>query len=79
MNKILLSLLLLLFFPKAFAQDHVNTKQIDAARESCELVSVCSGCTYFAEVPLHDLLADENHLGAGRWLDIVIGERDQPE
>ena len=38
-------------------------------RKSNQLVSVCSGCTYFEKVTLKELLTDDKILFAKNWLD----------
>jgi len=45
------------------------------AKKSNELVSVCSGCTYFEEVPLSVLLSEQNALGSDYWLEKLTTER----
>lgn len=45
------------------------------AKKSNELVSVCSGCTYFEEMPLSVLLSEQNALGSDYWLEKLTTER----
>lgn len=44
-------------------------KMIEEIKQSNELVSVCSGCMYFAEVSLNEIFSEENSLFAQNWLN----------
>jgi hypothetical protein len=46
-----------------------ETKRIEQIKHSNEMVPVCSGCTYWDEVSLHDLLSSKDRLGAQYWFD----------
>ncbi|WKZ60492.1 MAG: hypothetical protein QY309_03235 [Cyclobacteriaceae bacterium] len=47
---------------------------IAKAKLSDELVSVCSGCTYFDKVPMKTILTDSDVIGSKFWLDRLIKE-----
>ena len=47
---------------------------IKNAEESEELVPVCSGCTYFDNIPINKLLTDNTIIGAKFWLDSMIAK-----
>lgn len=42
------------------------------AKQSDEMVSVCSGCSFFMKVPMKKLLSEKNFIGSGFWLDRTI-------
>lgn len=44
-------------------------QRIDQIKNSNQMVPVCAGCTYWNEVPLHDLFVSENKLGEQYWFD----------
>ena len=46
--------------------------QISKIKASANLVSVCSGCTYFDKVALRTMFSEENFLGNQYWLDKVL-------
>jgi len=47
-----------------------NEKNLIAGiKQSNELVSICSGCTYFEKVPLKEILKKEKILFAQNWLN----------
>jgi hypothetical protein len=45
---------------------------ISKAKLSDDMVSVCSGCTYFDKVPMKTILAENNFIGSSYWLDRTI-------
>ncbi|HEX5169289.1 MAG TPA: hypothetical protein VFW11_08945 [Cyclobacteriaceae bacterium] len=45
---------------------------IEKLQKSLDLVSVCEGCTYFDEVPMHILFSDKDLIGTNRWLERTI-------
>lgn len=47
---------------------------IAKAKLSDELVSLCSGCTYFDRVPMKTILAEDNFIGSKYWLDRIINK-----
>jgi mRNA-degrading endonuclease RelE of RelBE toxin-antitoxin system len=47
-------------------------KLIAEIKISTELVSVCSGCTYFEKVPLKEILRKEKILFAQNWLNYYL-------
>jgi len=47
---------------------------IEKAKQSDEMVSVCSGCTYFAKVPMKAILANDDFIWSGYWLERLIVE-----
>lgn len=47
---------------------------ISKAKLSNDLVSVCSGCTYFDKVPMKAILLENNTLGSSYWLDRTINQ-----
>lgn len=47
---------------------------IAKAKLSDELVSVCSGCTYFDKVQMKTILTDSDVIGSKFWLDRLIKE-----
>lgn len=56
-------------------QYNLNDKEKDLVsklKTSDELVSVCSGCTYFDKVPMKKLLSNDEIIGSRYWLDRVI-------
>lgn len=50
----------------------IELNLISEIKKSDELVSVCSGCTYFDKVSLKELLTDDKILFAKNWLDYTI-------
>lgn len=56
---------------------HYNLSDIEKnlilkAKLSDDLVSVCSGCTYFDKVPMKTILVENNIIGSNYWLDRTI-------
>jgi len=45
---------------------------IAKAKQSEDMVSLCSGCTYFDKVPMKKLLTGDDFIGSKYWLDRVI-------
>jgi hypothetical protein len=45
---------------------------IEKAKLSDDLVSVCSGCTYFDKVPMKTMLSEKDLIGSSYWLDRVL-------
>jgi hypothetical protein len=45
---------------------------IAKAKPSDDMVSVCSGCTYFEKIPMKTVLREENFIGSENWLDRII-------
>ncbi|PQJ17060.1 MULTISPECIES: hypothetical protein [Nonlabens] len=54
---------------KKYKLNETELNLISEIKNSDELVSVCSGCTYFEKVSLKELLADDKKLFAKNWLD----------
>lgn len=50
----------------------IDKQLIEKAKVSEDLVSVCSGCTYFDKVPMNKILSENNFIGSNYWLDRVI-------
>lgn len=55
-----------------YVLNETEKKLITEIKQSDELVSVCSGCTYFEKVSLKELLGKEKKLFAKNWLNINI-------
>ena len=52
-----------------------NEKDLIAkAKLSDDIISVCSGCTYFAKVPMKTILTEDNFIGSKYWLDRIINK-----
>lgn len=47
---------------------------ISKAKLSDDMVSVCSGCTYFDKVPMKTILTEDNIIGSKYWLDRTINK-----
>ncbi len=47
----------------------IELNLISKIKQSDELVSICSGCTYFEKVSLKELLTDKKKLFGKNWLD----------
>jgi hypothetical protein len=45
---------------------------IAKAKLSDDMVSLCSGCTYFDKVPLKTILVEKDLIGSSHWLDRTI-------
>lgn len=45
---------------------------IEKAKESDDMVSVCSGCTYFDKVPMKTILIEKDLIGSSYWLDRTL-------
>ncbi len=41
-------------------------------KPSDDMVSVCSGCTYFNKVPMKTILTERDLIGSNHWLDRTI-------
>jgi hypothetical protein len=52
----------------------IEKSLISQAKLSDDLVSVCSGCTYFEKVPMKNILAEKDFIGSSYWLDRSIKE-----
>lgn len=53
-----------------------NEKDLIAkAKQSNDLVLVCSGCTYSDKVPMKSILAEDNFIGSKYWLDKSINRQ----
>lgn len=50
----------------------MENKQIESIKASHQQVSVCSGCTYFAEVSLSDMFTEDNFIGSDTWITGVL-------
>jgi hypothetical protein len=48
---------------------------IAKARLLDDLVSVCSGCTYFDKVAMKTMLTEDNFIGSDYWLDGTISKK----
>lgn len=58
-------------------QYKINDKEKDLIlklKASDDLVSVCSGCTYFDKVQMKTMLADKDFIGSSSWLDWALRE-----
>jgi hypothetical protein len=54
---------------RKYKLNETELKLISEIKQSDELVSICSGCTYFEKVSLKELLTDDKKLFAKNWLD----------
>lgn len=54
---------------KKYEINETDKKLIEEIKQSDELVSICSGCTYFEKVPLKEILTEKNRLFAQNWLN----------
>ncbi|NBP69869.1 MAG: hypothetical protein EBR30_11235 [Cytophagia bacterium] len=50
----------------------IEKELFSKAKESDEMVSVCSGCTYFDKVPMKTILSQDDFLGSNYWLDRIL-------
>jgi hypothetical protein len=58
-----------------YTLSELDWNRILRAKGSRQLVSVCSGCTYFDKVPLGELLNKDTFPGSGLWLKKCIEEK----
>ena len=54
---------------KRYELTQAEKKLITEIKQSNELVSICSGCTYFEKVSLKEILTEKNRLFAQNWLN----------
>ena len=54
---------------KKYDLNETEKKLISEIKQSDELVSICSGCTYFEKVSLKEILTEKNKLFAQNWLN----------
>lgn len=47
---------------------------ISKVKLSDDMVSVCSGCTYFDKVPMKTILTEKNFMGSDYWLDRTLSK-----
>ena len=54
---------------KKYELTEKDKKLIEKIKKSTELVSVCSGCTFFQKIELKDMFTDEMLTMANNWLN----------